>query len=149
MLRKLATTCVIALIAASTSQAQAGIKNRIKIRVNHMERVMGAKLSTWAIRNWQARYSYIRHKYLRPPHLYQWLCIHHYEGAWNDPNPPYFGGLQMDISFQRSYGSYVLSKKGTANYWTPVEQMWVAEHALQSGRGLFPWPNTAHDCGYI
>ena len=27
-----------------------------------------------------------------------WLCIHRFEGAWNDPNAPYYGGLQMDIS---------------------------------------------------
>ena len=24
-----------------------------------------------------------------PPHKRQWLCIHRYEGAWTDPNPPY------------------------------------------------------------
>jgi hypothetical protein len=55
----------------------------------------------------------------------------------------------MDVSFMKTYGKYVFMKKGTANNWTPVEQMWTAEHALWSGRGFFPWPNTAHYCGYI
>ena len=84
-----------------------------------------------------------------PPHKRQWLCIHHYEGAWNDPNPPYYGGLQMDLGFQRTYGGGLLSRKGTANHWTPLEQMWAAERAHRSGRGFYPWPNTARYCGLI
>ena len=28
-----------------------------------------------------------------------------HEGAWNDPNGPYHGGLQMDAGFMRTYGS--------------------------------------------
>ncbi len=90
-----------------------------------------------------------RWRALNPPHKRQWLCIHHYEGAWNDPNPPYYGGLQMDLSFQRTYGGGLLSRKGTANRWTPLEQMWAAERALRSGRGFYPWPNTARYCGLI
>ncbi len=86
---------------------------------------------------------------LNPPHKRQWLCIHHFEGAWNDPNPPYYGGLQMDLSFQRAYGGGLLSRKGTANHWTPLEQMWAAERAHQSGRGFYPWPNTARYCGLL
>ena len=86
---------------------------------------------------------------LNPPHKRQWLCIHHFEGAWNDPNPPYYGGLQMDLSFQRRYGDGLLSRKGTANHWTPLEQMWAAERAHRAGRGFYPWPNTARYCGLI
>jgi hypothetical protein len=110
---------------------------------------MYSKLSTWAVKDWKARYKLVRYRYLRPPHFSQWLCIHSYEGAWNDPSAPYWGGLQMDVSFMKTYGKYVFMKKGTADRWTPVEQMWTAEHALWSGRGFFPWPNTAHYCGYI
>jgi hypothetical protein len=84
-----------------------------------------------------------------PPHKRQWLCIHRYEGAWNDPNPPYYGGLQMDLHFQRTYGLHLLRRKGTADRWTPLEQMWVAERAHRSGRGFYPWPNTARYCGLI
>jgi hypothetical protein len=84
-----------------------------------------------------------------PPHRREWLCIHRYEGAWNDPNPPYYGGLQMDLHFQRTYGPHLLRRKGTADHWTPLEQMWVAERAHRSGRGFYPWPNTARYCGLI
>ncbi|HEU5278639.1 MAG TPA: hypothetical protein VFU26_07025 [Gaiellaceae bacterium] len=84
-----------------------------------------------------------------PPHKQQWLCIHRFEGAWNDPNPPYYGGLQMDLSFQRTYGRHLFATKGTADRWTPLEQMWVAERAHRAGRGFFPWPNTARFCGLI
>jgi hypothetical protein len=86
---------------------------------------------------------------LNPPHKRQWLCIHHFEGAWNDPNPPYYGGLQMDLGFQRRYGGGLLSRKGTANHWTPLEQMWAAERAHRAGRGFYPWPNTARYCGLL
>jgi hypothetical protein len=43
----------------------------------------------------------------------------------------------------------LLRRKGTADHWTPLEQIWVAEHAYRSGRGFYPWPNTARDCGLI
>ena len=55
----------------------------------------------------------------------------------------------MDIDFQRAYGPELLRRKGTANRWTAVEQMWVAERAYRSGRGFYPWPNTARYCGLI
>ena len=66
-----------------------------------------------------------------------------------DTGNGYYGGLQMDLTFQRSYGSFLLRSKGTANRWTPYEQMWVAERAYESGRGFYPWPNTARSCGLI
>lgn len=92
----------------------------------------------------------VSHSALRlPPHYRAWKCIHKYEGAWNDPNPPYWGGLQMDMSFQRAYGAALLRRKGTADHWTPLEQMWVAEKAYRSGRGFYPWPTTARICGLI
>src|SRR5438132_4233109 len=84
-----------------------------------------------------------------PPHARQWACIHRYEGSWRDPNSPYYGGLQMDLGFQRTYGRSLLARKGTANHWTPLEQMWVAERAHRAGRGFYPWPNTARYCGLI
>lgn len=87
-----------------------------------------------------------------------WLCIHRYEGAWNDPNAPYYGGLQMDWAFMSTYGhralgfsswSALLAAKGTADRWSPAEQIIVAEYARRSGRGYGPWPNTARRCGLI
>jgi hypothetical protein len=81
-----------------------------------------------------------------PPNLRTWLCIHHFEGSWADSGGPYWGGLQMDLSFQRTYGGWLLRHKGTADHWSPLEQIWVAVRASHS-RGFSPWPNTARDCG--
>lgn len=83
------------------------------------------------------------------PHKAAWLCIHRFEGSWSDPNPPYYGGLQMDLGFMRRYGAGLLRRKGTADHWTPLEQMWTAERARRAGRGFYPWPNTARACGLI
>jgi len=98
---------------------------------------------------WKQVAAQVRRRAQNPPHKRQWLCIHHFEGAWNDPNPPYYGGLQMDLGFQRTYGRHLLATKGTADHWTPLEQMWVAERAHRAGRGFYPWPNTARYCGLI
>jgi hypothetical protein len=84
-----------------------------------------------------------------PPYLRSWRCIHRYEGSWRDGGGPYYGGLQMDLDFQRHYGRYLLTTKGTADRWTPLEQMWVAARAYRSGRGFYPWPNTARACGLL
>jgi hypothetical protein len=107
-----------------------------------------AKL-TWMRNLWRARATRVRAAVRRVPNRGAWLCIHSYEGPWNDPHSPYYGGLQMDIPFQRAYGRYLLRKKGTANRWKPLEQMWTAEKARRSGRGFHPWPNTARRCGLI
>lgn len=103
----------------------------------------------WVRNLWKQRALRAQRKAARPPHRAGWLCIHRFEGAWADPNPPYYGGLQMDLGFQRKYGNELLRRKGTANHWTPLEQMWVAERAHRSGRGYYPWPNTARYCGLI
>lgn len=98
---------------------------------------------------WKQVAAEVRRRAQNPPHKREWLCIHRYEGAWNDPNPPYYGGLQMDLGFQRTYGRQLLATKGTADHWTPLEQMWVAERAHRAGRGFYPWPNTARYCGLL
>jgi hypothetical protein len=103
----------------------------------------------WVRNLWHRRAVRAWRQASRPPHQRQWRCIQRHEGAWNDPDPPYYGGLQMDISFQRTYGRDLLRRKGTADRWTPLEQMWVAERAFRSGRGFYPWPNTARHCGLI
>jgi len=83
-----------------------------------------------------------------PPHQASWLCIHRYEGSWTDPGAPYYGGLQMDWNFMWTYGRWFLRHLGTADHWTPHQQMWVAERAWKK-RGFYPWPNTARWCGLI
>ena len=84
-----------------------------------------------------------------PPHKAAWDCIHRYEGSWSDDGDPYWGGLQMDRGFMKSYAPAFLLRRGWANHWSPREQMWVAENALAAGRGFWPWPNTARECGYL
>jgi hypothetical protein len=103
----------------------------------------------WVRSLWHRRALRARRRAARPPHRAGWLCIQRHEGAWTDPNAPYYGGLQMDISFQRRYGPELLRRKGTADNWSPLEQMWVAERAHRSGSGFYPWPNTARYCGLM
>jgi hypothetical protein len=81
-----------------------------------------------------------------PPRLRAWNCIHHYEGSWTDANAPYWGGLQMDYSFQSAYGSWLLRHEGTANHWAPLAQIWAGVRAWRV-RGFEPWAGTAHACG--
>jgi hypothetical protein len=124
----------------------------------HWERVMGRPLTRelaeppedpqLRVEAWRTLAQRMRHRAQNPPHMRAWLCIHNYEGAWTDPNPPYYGGLQMDLGFQQRYGSELLRRKGTADHWTPLEQIWTAERALRT-RGFYPWPNTARYCGLL
>ena len=99
---------------------------------------------------WKAHSTRMHRLAQRPPHKSSWLCIHRYEGRWtSNTGNGYYGGLQMDYSFMRTYGRELLRRKGTADHWTPLEQIWVAERAYRSGRGFYPWPNTARYCGLI
>ena len=104
---------------------------------------------TWIRDLWRKRAARARRKAQNPPHERAWRCIQRHEATWDDPNAPYYGGLQMDLGFQRAYGARLLRRKGTADNWTPLEQMWVAEAAYRSGRGFYPWPNTARACGLL
>ena len=125
----------------------------------HWQRVMGRPLTRdlkdppadpkERLDVWRVLALTMRHRALNPPHKQAWLCIHRFEGAWRDPNAPYYGGLQMDVQFQRTYAPMLFRLKGTADHWTPLEQIWAAERARRSGRGFYPWPNTARYCGLI
>jgi hypothetical protein len=130
----------------------------------HLQRLMGVRRSPasprlhpaaereyrlWVRDLWHRRAARTWQRWQRPPLRSAWMCIHRHEGAWNDPNAPYYGGLQMDYSFMRTYGRELLRRKGTADKWTPLEQIWVAHKAYRSGRGFYPWPNTARYCGLI
>jgi hypothetical protein len=133
--------------------------DRYRHRAWHWQRVMGRPVTLTLsspppdpvekIRVWRRIAVHAQARALHPPHLREWLCIHRFEGSWSDPNAPYYGGLQMDVGFQQAYGRDLLARKGTANHWTPLEQIWVAERAYTSGRGFYPWPNTARACGLL
>ena len=119
-------------------------------QTNYAERSVESVAQLTLLRDvWLERATRARTRAKRPPHRAAWLCIHRYEGRWNDPHAPYYGGLQMSMQFQQAFGRYLLRKKGTANRWTPEEQMWTAEGALRAGLGFHPWPNTARRCGLL
>jgi hypothetical protein len=120
---------------------------------NHT-RVKNLTYRVWVRNVWHRRALRTWKRAQRPPRREAWLCIHRYErnprqGWRTNTGNGYHGGLQMDISFQRAYGRDLLRRKGTANRWTALEQMWVAERAYRAGRGFYPWPNTARACGLI
>lgn len=74
-------------------------------------------------------------------------CVHQGEGSWGaNTGNGYYGGLQMDLSFQRAYAPRLLQSKGTADHWTPAEQM-AAAIVAHATRGFAPWPLTARRCG--
>ncbi len=99
---------------------------------------------------WKSRAERAAKRAKRPPHRKAWRCIHKYEGAWDaNTGNGYYGGLQMSLGFQQAYGKRLLKTKGTADNWTPLEQMWVAEKAHKSGRRFHPWPSAARRCGLI
>jgi hypothetical protein len=120
-----------------------------RTRAGDHSRVKNLAYRRWVRNVWHRRALSVWRRATNPPRLAAWMCIHHLEGAWNDPNPPYYGGLQMDMSFQRTYGGHLLRSKGTADKWTPLEQIWVAEKAYRAGRRFYPWPNAARHCGLI
>ncbi len=104
----------------------------------------------WVLAYWRGEAARARRRAASLPRMPAWLCIHRFEGPWNaNTGNGYYGGLQMDISFQRGYGADLLRRKGRAHRWRPLEQIWVAERAYRSGRGFGPWPNTARRCGLL
>lgn len=86
-----------------------------------------------------------------PPQLTRaFLCIHRYEGGWNDnTGNGYYGGLQMNLTFMRRYGSDFMRRYGTADRWPAWAQVEASVRAYRSGRGFWPWPRTAAACGLL
>ncbi len=76
----------------------------------------------------------------------QFMCIHSFEGRWDDAGAPYFGGLQMDRDFQLAYGRPYVEAFGWADRWPVSVQIAVAIRAYLD-RGFAPWPNTRRMCG--
>jgi hypothetical protein len=94
---------------------------------------------------------------VRVPRWHEWQCIAHFESmsiwSMSPTSEPasggsYWGGLQMDVEFQHTYGEDMirLHHGGLANTWTAAEQITVANRAWQT-RGYQPWPNTSRMCG--
>ena len=55
----------------------------------------------------------------------------------------------MDRRFQSLYGADFVGRWGTADNWPAWAQLQAAARAYRSGRGFYPWPNTARACGLI
>lgn len=113
-----------------------------------------ALLRAWQDRSADAALAVSQHAERRA-NVAPWLvealtCIHHFEAAWTaNTGNGYYGGLQMDLSFQAHYGAAYLAQYGTADRWPVWAQLEVAANAYQSGRGFWPWPNTARACGLL
>ena len=111
-------------------------------------RELGIDGARHALHRWRRLAKRAHRQAQHPPHYAAFMCIHRFEGSWRDGGAPFWGGLQMNYGFQAAYGGRLLRTKGTADHWTPLEQIWVAEKALVS-RGFYPWPNTARYCGLL
>jgi hypothetical protein len=103
----------------------------------------------FVLKQWRNRAIRAKRRAHNPPHEGGWRCLQRYEAPWSDANDPYWGGLQMDRSFMLAHAPGHLLRRGWANRWSPIEQMWVAERAHRAGRGFYPWPNAARVCGLI
>jgi hypothetical protein len=145
------------VVAKKPRRVNAALVRRLRGTVWRWQSVIGVRRaymaaplhSRRALRYWRRQARAITRLAAHPPHKRGWQCIHRFEGSWRDGNDPYWGGLQMDRSFMRAFAPRVLLRRGWANRWTPLEQMWVAERAHRSGRGYYPWPNTARYCGLL
>jgi hypothetical protein len=119
-----------------------------------VRRIPSAGYRRWVRDLWQRRAIRTRRQAQNPPHRSAWLCLYAHErhpghGWRTNTGNGFYGGLQMDRSFMARYGGRLLRTKGTADRWTPLEQMWVGERALRAGRGFHPWPRSARACGLI
>jgi Transglycosylase-like domain len=116
-----------------------------------------AKSGAATLRLWQRRLAAATLQALRYGHRplpralsSAFLCIHRYEASWDaNTGNGYYGGLQMDRRFQSLYGSDFVARWGTADNWPAWAQLQAAIRAYRSGRGFYPWPNTARVCGLI
>ena len=103
---------------------------------------------------WDRRLRHYRAAYAaRRPVIDGLMCIHTYEGSWDavsDTTPTYYGGLQMDASFEAAYGPDVLAYRGGAhaNTWPRHDQLMVAIRGYEV-RGYTPWPTAAAACGLL
>jgi hypothetical protein len=124
-------------------------------RHGHAERRAVTRADLVAILNrWERRLRHYRAAYAqRRPVIDGLLCIHTYEGAWDAVSatvPTYYGGLQMDASFEEAYGADVLAYRGGghANTWPRHDQLMVAVRGYEV-RGYTPWPTAAAACGLL
>jgi len=82
----------------------------------------------------------------RSPNYHGWMAVASCESerTWDiNTGNGYYGGLQMDRDFARTYDPAAYAQLGTPDRWPVWRQMRAADRAYET-RGLRPWPN----CGY-
>lgn len=124
------------------------MQKRHKRSYGHESRAQSIRYLKHLVRIWKHHYRHAKWQaHHPPPSLWAWLCIHRHEGPWNSStNPIYDGGLQMNDTFQYTYGRKWRRLKGPAYNWTKWEQIWTGVRAWRT-RGFGPWPNTRIPCG--
>src|SRR4029078_3259970 len=96
---------------------------RLRATAWHWQSIIGRRrlqlaaplASPRALRYWNRQGRRIPRAAQNPPHKAQWLCIHRFEGSWRDSGDPYWGGLQMDRGFMRTYAPARLLRTGRAH----------------------------------
>jgi hypothetical protein len=77
------------------------------------------------------------------------LCVHRHESIdWHLAGILYDGGMQMNDTFQQTYGPWMLHHFGPANRW-PINGQLYASWKAWRVRGWSPWPQTARMCGLL
>jgi hypothetical protein len=88
-------------------------------------------------------------RWYQSPRAWLWYKVNSHE-CWNtwdcNTGNGYYGGLQMDRAFQRTYNPLAYQLWGTADNWPIGAQMLAADRAYGS-RGLNPWPSSQRAYG--
>lgn len=130
-----------------TWRYQAALGNCCRPYGRAAERTDSFDYRRWLLVFWRGRERHAGARWHDSPVRSALLCIHGGEGAWTaNTGNGYFGGLQMDVDFMFAYGAEYLQAYGTADHWSPLEQLTAGARAVRV-RGYGPWPLTRIPCG--
>lgn len=160
---------LVVLLKGADTQVQpedASASERVVVKAQR-ELYQGKPIRWWAKRAVQARkdanargrtIKRLRSAQMRASaHFFAWLanadCVYRHErgpDGWETrTGNGYFGGMQADLDFQRTYASDMLKRYGaTADRWPWWAQLQMAYRGWLF-RGWQPWPNTARACGLL
>lgn len=139
--------------AKASARAHAGRNERlhgrskdgkiVHARVRDQAQKLWVELHPGPAREHERREEAARQQRLLSPRASLWYRVASCESGNNwaiNTGNGYYGGLQMDLSFQRTYGPEFAAQWGTANNWPIYAQMKAADRAYAT-RGLGPWPH--------
>lgn len=101
--------------------------------------------------HWHRRSHGYKLRLIRRAPVYAALaCIHSYEGSWDAYSSagPYYGGYQMDPTFEATYGPDYVRLWGDASSW-PAAMQTAAAYRATRAVGYTPWPSSAALCGVL